>query len=624
MRCSTTHLHLLGVSFSDSGGDNLNDNVRRFTAAFLAVVLFFAVCFPVPITDDDIRYGQAYGYAGSAAAYAALGTIAAVAGLYFVATTDQDYQTAVANTFDSLCTQLNVSGASLESTLEGYANSKGEVNMAAVDPSIISGLSSLANAGYQGGTVIEGDNSLGGPLMYLSNVYFLTDGVEPDLSVFPANNQPPAGSIYLETIVQSNGNYRYVYMKSMNTFEVKNTSSGSGGVTRLNSKSYSPGRFPYWSFDSEGNYLSYYTGASIGINDYRDTSEVSHVNPAVPIIYGSDLPVRAVVADGVSAVATPALLSGAATVSGVYDIFSPTAAQLEAGYSVADVVEAVNNNTGTVEGIGNQLEDVLSGVASLSTTLSGINALVNTISTTFSGLAQSPFAWLQSWWNTLSGWWAQLLAWLGASPFGTVMGTVISGVQAIPDGIRQLGDDITAGLDAIPGAIEGILNGDLVGVLEGILDGILDIPASIATDLAGVIDAIQSAVAELVAGLSAATFSFQWPGLPTFSGSGSVGLPSGMGQGLETDLRDKVPFCYLLRSRDAVVSMINNFSSNRSFYFDLDIPFSNDRLHFDAEPFLSQRFGGLDIAQTVRVLVTWLLCLGLLYRSYKIVERTAF
>ena len=113
------------------------------------------------------------------------------------------------------------------------------------------------------------------------------------------------------------------------------------------------------------------------------------------------------------------------------------------------------------------------------------------------------------------------------------------------------------------------------------------------------------------------------PQLPQFEPpSGSIALPPGTLQAAEFDIKDKVPFCYVIRARDAIGSMFANFSGNRSFYFDLDIP-NAGTVTFDGEVVLSQSMGGLDIATTIRVLATALLCLGLLYRAYKVVERSS-
>ena len=88
----------------------------------------------------------------------------------------------------------------------------------------------------------------------------------------------------------------------------------------------------------------------------------------------------------------------------------------------------------------------------------------------------------------------------------------------------------------------------------------------------------------------------------------------------EFDIKDKVPFCYVIRSRDALASMFSNFSNNRSFYFELSFPYSDETLSFDGEPVLGQSMGFLDIATTIRLLVTALICMALLFRAYKVVE----
>lgn len=101
-----------------------------------------------------------------------------------------------------------------------------------------------------------------------------------------------------------------------------------------------------------------------------------------------------------------------------------------------------------------------------------------------------------------------------------------------------------------------------------------------------------------------------------------LALPPGLTTNdLSVNLRNKVPFCYVVRTQDALGALNSNWGSNRSFYFDIDVPYAGT-LRFDGELMLSQQVGNFDMAQTFRVLITSLLCLGLLYRSYKVVERS--
>lgn len=286
--------------------------------------------------------------------------------------------------------------------------------------------------------------------------------------------------------------------------------------------------------------------------------------------------------------------------------FSPTAEQLEAGYDYQTV-------------ISNQLSGISTGIEGLDAVLNTILSVLQTIA----GIASAPFAWLQGWWNQIVGWWAELLtwvratpigqfcadvtSWLGSTPFGHIATTVIDGVQAIPGAVADAGQAVLEGVQAIPGAISG--------TLEGILEGVQAIPAS----LSAVIAAVQSGVLDLTGVLDAVMHFFNNGFTPD---SLPVVAPPSWSQELEVDLSDKVPFCYVIRAYHAIGAMFGNFSGNRSFYMELEIPYAGV-VTMDGEQVLRQPLGGNDIATTIRILATSLLCLGLLYRSYKILERTA-
>lgn len=597
---------------------------KPLTVALAAVLVFMAL-FPVPVgarSLDRARFQEAN--ANPAVAAPLIITTALAACGVYVAGYDM---TAYANN------QQTISGQFIEFCADNLYHEDIDAATAAIQSAVTPGgaidmgvLSSLGILGLipnfatgllEGGQAVSGDNSLAGStgVLYIGNKPFPTiqntpsfltnaqdkvarrtgrndyDFVALWVGVSPTYNYIMRYYFYFAPSGATWNFYDYTSyqaVKSDGIYEVQiNQDTRNGELTTFNADSVSV-EF------SNSSYL---------LNpDYEWVMRNEGVVTSTGFVSTSAAVVNGTIAANTAAYPTTQVQP-----------FEPTAEQLATGYDVSAILEAINSNTGTIEGVAAQL----GSIAGLLSPVAGIAANVQSIKdawTTTMTAQATPFPWLNSLLSPITAGVQAVQSWIGDTPFPNIMQTVLDGVQAIPDGIRNLGDDLTGSLE---GVLDGVLSipGTLEGVLDGVLEGVKAIPGSIAQ----VIEAVQAGVVDLTGALDAVMH----PQLPQFEPpSGSIAVPPGTLQAAEFDINDKVPFCYVIRARDAIGSMFANFSGNRSFYFDLDIP-NAGTVTFDGEVVLSQSMGGLDIATTIRILATALLCLGLLYRAYKVVERSS-
>ena len=289
-------------------------------------------------------------------------------------------------------------------------------------------------------------------------------------------------------------------------------------------------------------------------------------------------------------------------------VINPTAEQLETGLTYQDIISA-------------QLSGISTGVEGLDTSVNTLIGVASSIATMISSTLLGQYC-------------ATVTSWLGETPFGNIMATVIDGVTDIPGHVDDAAQTVAGGVAALPGAIEGVLEGlfpnsiAIPGILQGTLEGVQAIPGTIAD----VVTAVQTGVLDITGAIESVMQPS--PNLPRLNDEPvAIALPPAFQANIQEDLRERVPFCYLVHMQEALQGLSGNLSyssgsglraqSNydmRSFYFDVEIPYAGE-VRFDAEPFLSQSFGALDIATTIRILVSVLLCYGLLFRAYKVVER---
>lgn len=295
--------------------------------------------------------------------------------------------------------------------------------------------------------------------------------------------------------------------------------------------------------------------------------------------------------------------------------FEPTAEQLAAGYDVSAILEAINSNTGTIEGVAAQL----GSIAGLLSPVAGIAANVQSIKdawTTTMTAQATPFPWLNSLLSPITAGVQAVQSWIGDTPFPTIMQTVIDGVQAIPDGIRNVGDDILEGLGAIPGAI-GTASDVIVGGLQGVLDASLGLAGDIADALG--LDAIADALISPVQGILEAVQAANNPTYPTGSG---VALSADAKAEFDAKLLEKAPFCYVKHAQVVGENVAANFGGAASFYVDFPFPMMQEPLRVDATPFFAESWGGFTIAQWIRMLLTSVLCAGFIVVAIKVAMRT--
>ena len=382
------------------------------------------------------------------------------------------------------------------------------------------------------------------------------------------------------------------------------------------------------------------------------------------------------VALGLGAISAGVVGGTAALPTSTVQPFEPTAEALEAGYSNADIIDAINTNTGTIEGISGTLDSILSGINPLAGILqailtavspvAGILTGVQSIDGIMTGLQSTPFGWLSSWWNTLQGYWQTLLGVMGATPLGTLIGNVTTGISTLGTDlgsylsgisttldsfwtgvgtwigdtpIGQLVGSITTGIGgvidalgsfkdavlewlgdtpiaalirAILDAIDGIIAGDIS--LAGILEAIGAIPNTLAGALSDV----------LVGAIEGITFpTINFPRLTQEPGSGTVqivGLPGDPTAEFDANIRNKAPFAYMVALGDLYSSLGSGYNSNPSFYFELDIPNAGE-IRFDASPWLNYSVMGVSIAGLIRMMLTAFICVMMLGFVYKTMER---
>jgi len=610
-----------------------NQITRRLTGAALAALLLFFACVPVPTNVqalDRVRYQKAY--AGPEAVVlggtpAMLLTLMGMAGVYVACNTDGEWLE---------------NSAALASDFAQFVNENGYVNEYNCDISQYvdeTGQNIDVSAAYAGGfyTMLQAylDSESASQLMGegANSVATHKKSVSIDGHDFPMTDSIPyANRVLSYPSVQEltgqgfalvgynakqNGNYLtidYMFVKSTLAEgipvqlsyvgnEVYRADFQSGTerkyvlVTMVNNEisgSVSPSN-GYWShWQSNGLGLKMYTGANFS---YQGAT----------LVPGAAVSEYAGVFDPASVQARLGEIA-----SGAVDkvrIFEPTAEQLEAGYDYQTIMQ-------------NEL-------AGINTGIEGLDQAINTLI----GITSAISSWLSS---TLFGQYcANVTTWLGDTPFGNIMATVIDGVTDIPGHVDDAGEVVAGGIAALPGAIEGVLERTfpdsvaIPGVLQDVLAGVQAIPAT----LADVVSAVQTGVMDITAALE--NVGNIKPNMPEQTDEPmQFALPPAMQADYMNDLRDRVPFCYVVRMQEAMQGLSGNMTYSqaqglraqsssydmRSFYFDVEIPYAGE-VRFDAEPFLSQQFGALDIATTIRILVSVLLCYGILLRAYKVVER---
>lgn len=581
--------------------------MKKAVTVVLSAVIVFVMAFPVPMNVqliDKARYEKAN--ANPVAAAVVVGTALAAYGVLVAGASTAEYTANLNSMYSDLESASGMTSAAFDSMLQGAVDSNGNIDLGYLAQQGFFGLvPSVVSNMVNNGNAIVGDNSsaaMNSVLKY-GNLTWKSVSSAPSEFSQVVGNYPDyndwskvIGYVKYRYEYQTNRYYRYKFYYENNSTNLSINSSDSNPyigtfATSLSVTIYDSGTVNY----SKSNSVNAQLRVNDVVNSTDSTSWYLNSNYSFPQTLSSLSKSVGSEASFVAAI-KQAIIDGSASIpTSTVEAFNPTAEQLSTGYTTADVVEAVSSGTGEVTGSIQGLQDWFSNNWGI---FGQILAAILGIASNVTAIAD----------------------WAGTTPFPTIMSNVLNGITAIPGAISSaagslgdvLGDtldDVVSGVNAIP----GLLN----GTLEGIRTGVLSIPASIAD----VVAAVQAGVVDLTGAIEAVGDLFFNFRLPIDTGQTvSIALPSGMPQAVEFDLSNKVPFCYLIRTQSALQSMFGNFQSNRSFYFDLQVP-NAGTVRFDGEPVLSQSFGIMDIAQTIRALVTGVLCLGLLYRAYKILER---
>lgn len=635
----------------------MQGTLKKSLTVVLAAVLFFAACFPVPsgaFRMDRARFGQANANPAVLAVPVVLATAVAAYGVYITGTSVAEYEANVQAFYDGYSNassywsqswaQYCQDKGSFDNALQSCVTSEGNINLQTLtDNGFWDGVRS-----YSAYCVSNDDFGVGvDSYPTVSNLAFgnfTVETVPNDVTALPGY------SLYSEKIDQYAANYKfdgYGVSHWSNAYgnwitytfyfarDVDNPiyfayGTFHGGVTAW-THTNSTGSFK---INEDNVYIQVYEGNPTQVKSKGTTNNTPLMLTGAKLVDGVQYYVidggvsdnEFTVSSGVVAnVISSVLDNTAAMPTTTVEPFAPTAEQLSTGYTMADVLEATQAIGGDVAAIAAQI----SGLTTLLSPLAGIAQNVQNIRDWWSSVVTSqstPFPWLQALWNSLFGILGatplpQLLApigtalqslvsWVGNTPFGTVIGSLLDAVLGIPA-------YITGGVQSLSALLQGILDASL-----GLAGDIAD-----ALGLSTFIDALLGPLNGILGYVSGQDRAQTY--------SGGFTAPQTFAADMEALLRDKVPFCYIIRSRDAIAAIGGNMGavqtrslseqsvsrSGRTFYFDLELPYAGE-IRFDGEQVLSQPLGYYDIGTTIRLLATALLCFGLLLRAWKTAERT--
>ena len=479
---------------------------KKLLTVVVSAVLVFMTCVPVPsgrVYVDRGRYDEAQAavpivVVGGAVVF---GTLLAAYGIYVVGTNSAAYEANLNSLYNDYATYNGLTSEQMESKMAEYVTSDGKIDIArANSDALFNSLPDYVQQNITNGNMSVGDNSASGRIgaVTIGSAVFKTYSSVPEIVSMADEKMSSSAGAGLPLIA-----YKISYNSYQNVDEYwfyyadesqSSKSFNESGSAIIRGKVYST------SVNYNRSSMSYTVNSRVwGPRSESFQSSSIYLNPDVDWTIPNYNTVTGLVDTGLGIVSS-AVADGTATFPDVVvEPFEPTAEQLEAGYSTADVIAAINSGNAVLDGIldaVNNLPPLLRGILTplleILTYVSGGYAILN-------NLVAGPFTWLSQWWQILTGWWNSLLEWLGSTSFENVMNTVIDGVQAIPDGIRNLGDRILDGLGALPGAL------GLDGVLGGILDGVLSIPGVLEGLLSGVLDGVLAIPGEIALVVQAVT-----------------------------------------------------------------------------------------------------------------------
>lgn len=627
---------------------------RALIGAVLSMALVVSL-FPVPSGStvlDRARYGRAEAIAPAVPVAVVFATALAAYGVYIAGSGVASYEANRAQVYSDFMTANNLSSSEADSMMAGAVTPEGNIDLEALASSGFFGLvPALLSSMFDKGSAITGETSKNGSV----------DGVTIEGRSFPPMEMLPVEYARIDqTRVSEWGKVALWYKKRVtNTYpsydiwtfayaESPVSINWVGNYYILNAKYVQIRKYDRTGFDSPGYYE---TGQGFTL-----TPGVTGLNASIEYVNGASVS-EIVSVDNYAVVVEESVQNGSAvTPTNIVQVFEPTVEQLSAGYDSTTVLEAeVAEQTATiadlqaqilaqaaqigmlqtsvegvqasVDGLGAGIDDVngnlgdildalaplvapatgvlvmLSPLAAILTAVNAIVTSVQSIAGVATGVQSSPFAWLASWWQSLTGWWATLLQWLAVNDVASWWGTLSGWWQGLLDwvGATPIGQVIGAGVGVIDDAIADVVSGVL----------------GLASDIAGVISAVNAGVAAIVAALDGVLAGEVTITPPTLEAGTGIVLADQARRDLEALLDQKAPFCYVRRVQAVGNSMAGAFSSSSSFYVDVPLSTYGD-VRFDAGQVLNQSWNGNTVAWYMRMLLTAVLCAGLIALAIRI------
>lgn len=513
--------------------------VNKVLGVVLSAALVFYL-FPVSTGVgllDRARYGEAEAVPIAIAPLAVFGTALAAYGVYVAANNSQGYTSGLTSLYSDFTSSSGMTSEQLEALFASSVTGAGGIALANLGGTFWNAVQTWAQGLLNSGDAVSGINSSSANvgMLYVGAYGFRTWDSIPDIyNELIYNGQHPIESANGERDLLAYGvkqfsNYTsYIFVTStyLNTqadFEAywvsPKTVSGINVLTLWNPQIYTyriyeDGRKQVIAstqqntVDLEANIYWFSPTALFGSRSYEITRGGEQLAPTV---------------------VTPEVVAGTAAVpDATVQPFEPTAAQLEAGYSMADVVEAVNAGTGATEGVGEQVGEIGEALQGVGDDVAAIGSSVGVIESIWTGLATTPFGWLSTFMSNVTSSWNSLLSWIGNTPLATLLaplagiGTIVAALTGNGGVLEWLGNTtasdlfgtVTTGL----GGVVTALNADFTGLMTWLGNTPL---ATLLAPLAG--------VGTIAAALTGESGVLEWLGNTTASdlfGTVTTGLGS--------------------------------------------------------------------------------------------------
>lgn len=459
--------------------------VNKVLGVVLSAALVFYL-FPVstgigPI--DRARYEEAEAVPIAVAPLAVFGTALAAYGIYVAASNANDYGTSLSSLFSDFVSGSGMTQQEIEALLTSSVTGAGAIALGNLGSSFFGMLQTWAQGLVSGGDAVTGASSAAANvgMLYVGNYGYRTWDYIPECYedlIYNGQHQIErwngerdllAWGVFEES---TNVNYKFVTSTHLNTesgFEGYFVNpSVRNGVNALSL--WDAAIFTYYEYQDGRHDVTSWSGSSVELSggDYVFSPTAQFASRYYDITRGGEALAPTVVAPDVAA--------GTAMVpDATVQPFEPTAAQLEAGYSMADVVEAVNAGTGATEGVGEQVGEIGETLQGVGDDVAAIGSSVGVIESIWTGLATTPFGWLSTFMSNVTNSWNSLLSWIGNTPLATLLaplagiGTIVAALTGNGGVLEWLGNTTASDLFAgVTGGLTGVvtaLNADFSGLM---------------------------------------------------------------------------------------------------------------------------------------------------------------